>query len=418
MPRSLCFATACLALLLGPPRSVAVAEDLELLDYELRLETIVEHDEGDFLWFHPRVAALASNDGSAQVMMTLQKHLHASDYYSGLHVLTTDDGGRHWSDIELPPSLDWRTDERGVTIAVADVTPGWHAPTGKLLAIGAQVRYSPAGEQLDDQVRAHQTAYAVFDPDVGQWSEWKLLEMPDDPKFNFARSACAQWLVEPDGRLLLPFYCASDAKQPFYVTVVSCDFDGRRITFREHGNELHHAEGRGVYEPSLVKFAGEYYLTLRTDEGAYVARGADGLHYEPMQPWVFDDGQLLGSYNTQQHWIAHSDGLLLAYTRRGADNDHVFRHRAPLFLAQVEPQRLQVIRRSERVLVPERGATLGNFGAAAITPLESWVTVSEGVFSDEARQRGATGATFVARIQWATPNQLAPPVKQHEARSQ
>jgi hypothetical protein len=50
--------------------------------------------------------------------------------------------------------------------------------------------------------------------------------------------------------------------------------------------------------------------------------------------------------------------------------------------------------------VPERGATLGNFGAAAITESESWVTVCEGVWNDEIRRRGAEGALFLARVRW------------------
>ena len=49
----------------------------------------------------------------------------------------------------------------------------------------------------------------------------------------------------------------------------------------------------------------------------------------------------------------------------------------------------------------ERGATLGNFGAAPITPRESWVTVGEGVWNDDARKRGATGAIFVSRVLWS-----------------
>ncbi len=82
------------------------------------------------------------------------------------------------------------------------------------------------------------------------------------------------------------------------------------------------------------------------------------------------------------------------------------RHRAPLFIAQVDPSRLRVIRATERILIPERGAALGNFGASAITPHESWVTVAEGVWNDDARKRGATGAVFVARIVWNRPNDL------------
>jgi hypothetical protein len=91
------------------------------------------------------------------------------------------------------------------------------------------------------------------------------------------------------------------------------------------------------------------------------------------------------------------------YTRRGADNDHIMRHRAPLFIAQVDPRRLQILRNTERVLVPERGATLGNFGAAPIDKHQSWVTVAEGIWNDEARRRGAEGALFVARVIWADP---------------
>jgi hypothetical protein len=78
-------------------------------------------------------------------------------------------------------------------------------------------------------------------------------------------------------------------------------------------------------------------------------------------------------------------------------------------MAQVDPEQLCVLRATERVLIAERGAELGNFGAAAINARESWVTVSEGVWSDAARQRGAKGATFVARILWAKPNQLVKP---------
>ena len=34
----------------------------------------------------------------------------------------------------------------------------------------------------------------------------------------------------------------------------------------------------------------------------------------------------------------HSEGIFLVYTRKGVGSDHVFRHRAPLFMAQVDPK--------------------------------------------------------------------------------
>jgi PAS domain-containing protein len=140
-----------------------------------------------------------------------------------------------------------------------------------------------------------------------------------------------------------------------------------------------------------------------------VLKHDDGLHFRPIKAWKFDDSTDLGSYNTQQHWLAHSDGLFLVYTRRGANNDHIMRNRAPLFIAQVDPEELCVIRKTERVLIPEQGAPLGNFGAAAITETESWVTVSEFMWpswNEEARKRGAAGRTFIARVIWSNPNRL------------
>ncbi len=84
-----------------------------------------------------------------------------------------------------------------------------------------------------------------------------------------------------------------------------------------------------------------------------------------------------------------------------ADNDHVFRHRAPLFLARVDAERLCVLRETEKVLIPERGAAMGNFGAAAINENESWVTVAEYLGSGRPLLRGANGSTFVARVIWS-----------------
>ncbi|HVW36759.1 MAG TPA: GDSL-type esterase/lipase family protein, partial [Pirellulales bacterium] len=189
----------------------------------------------------------------------------------------------------------------------------------------------------------------------------------------------------------------------YATTVVRCSIDGETLEYVEHGDVLSLDVARGLYEPSLVRCGGVYYLTIRNDERGFVTCGADGLHYRPVKPWLFDDGQELGSYNTQQHWLAHGDALFLAYTRRGAHNDHIPRHRAPLFLAQVDRERLEVLRDTEQMLMPERGAMLGNFGAAPIDERESWVTDSEGVFSDDARRRGAKGATFVARVIWDEP---------------
>jgi len=168
---------------------------------------------------------------------------------------------------------------------------------------------------------------------------------------------------------------------------------------------------RGIHEPSLTRYAGRYWLTIRSDDSAFVTTSEDGLNYEPLAEWKFDDGAVLGSYNTQQHWVTHSGGLFLVYTRRGANNDHIFRHRAPLFMARVDPERKVVIRSTERVLLPERGVPMGNFGANNITPEETWVSVGENMWPYAGKpptDRGAEGALLIARIRWNCPNIAAP----------
>ena len=100
------------------------------------------------------------------------------------------------------------------------------------------------------------------------------------------------------------------------------------------------------------------------------------------------------------------DALYLVYTRRGANNDHVMRHRAPLFIAQVDPERLCVIRDTEQILVPERGARLGNFGVVQISESESWVTVAEWMQTNPpdpwdftvCEKYGSDNSVFVAKI--------------------
>ena len=70
------------------------------------------------------------------------------------------------------------------------------------------------------------------------------------------------------------------------------------------------------------------------------------------------------------------------YTRRGAGNDQVIRHRAALFIARADPDRPCVLRVTERELVPNPDAQLGNFGAANASPEESWVVTSEHMQGD------------------------------------
>ncbi|MBX7075421.1 MAG: hypothetical protein K1X71_19940 [Pirellulales bacterium] len=374
------------------------------VDFDVRVEEVLSHDDGKSLWYHPRATInLSSITGDPGYLMTLQKHLMADDHYGGLAVTRpNNDGG--WAAPEPVPALAWRKNKAGETIAVCDVTPGYHPPSGKVLALGAKILYDDAGKQLTSTRHAHQVAYAIYNG--RDWSEWKLLELPDDDKYFLATPGCAQWIVEPDGTILLPIYHQGPTGEVYAATVLRCGFDGQEMKLLEQGTTLELAEVRGLCEPSITRFRGRYHLTLRNDLKGYVTTSDDGLHYAPITPWLFDDGQELGSYNTQQHWITHSGGLFLVYTRRGADNDHIVRHRAPLFMARIDTGALRVLRATEKIVIPERGGELGNFGANAASENEAWVTVGEGVWNDDARRRGAKGTVFIGHIQWSRPDRL------------
>jgi hypothetical protein len=97
------------------PALASAAGSNQPLDFQVRVETVLKHDDGRFLWYHPRVAAIpgAGKDGKPAVLMTLQKHLRVSDHYSGLHVMRTDDLGASWAGPVARPELDWRTEDRG-----------------------------------------------------------------------------------------------------------------------------------------------------------------------------------------------------------------------------------------------------------------------------------------------------------------
>lgn len=370
----------------------------------------------EFCWFHPRAAALPGfgKQGRPAVILTTQKHLSANDHYSGLYYLRTDDLGETWTGPTEIPELAWRDGPNDETIAVADVTPGWHPHSGKLIAIGVQIRYSPAGDQLRDLPRSQQCVSATFDPRTDRWTSWEPLELPDtDTRFFLVAPGCVQWVVQPDGKILIPVYYRSKDNPVYPVTTLQCSFDGEKLKFLRKGDDVFADGGESFVEPSLIQYADRYFMTIRHQSGAYVTTSPDGLNFEKPKLWTFDDGQDLGSVGTQAHWLAHSDALFLTYTRRGANNDHIPGNRAPIFLAQVDPEKLHVLRKTEQIAIPERGVMLGNFGAAPITQHESWITDAEYIsrlIDPEAGlkpyPRGADGTVWFSRIIWSKPNRL------------
>lgn len=372
------------------------------LDYTLQVDVVTSGFDGVSCWFHPRAGAIPGPVPT--VVMTMQKWLvKRSDVFFPLWGTRTHDFGKSWTEIEEHrEALGRRSEPDLVEVGISDFTPKWNYACGKLLGTGHTVRYR---DNHLMQGSSRQTIFSVYDTATHSWSRWEAMKMPDDPKFHNAGAGSTQRVDLPNGEILLPIYYKSRDANEFSSTVVRCIFNGKELIYAEHGNQLTLTSGRGFVEPSLTFFKDRYFLTLRNDDSGYVAKSRDGLHFDQPKMWRFDDGENLGNYNTQQHWVTHSDGLFLVYTRKGADNDHVIRHRAPLFIAQVDPERLVILRETEKVLIPNNGAQLGNFGVVNVNEKETWITTSEGM-SHDAEEYGANGRVYAARVLWNLPNRI------------
>ncbi len=335
---------------------------------------------------HARAGMVRGLGQPFAVVLTMSKmslERGKNDCYYELYEMRTLDGGRTWSAPVSLADVLGRVPYDGGEAVVCDFWPMWHEASRTLLGTGHSCFY-----QHDDQPReypARDTVYSTYDAATGQWARWRRFQPQDQEKFHSEGAGSTQRFDLPDGTILLPSYflrtggVIDDPQTTMTAasTVLHCVFDGRELRYIEHGDELYHPTGRGFGEPSLTELNGRFFLTLRNNDDGFVCAGDDGLHFGPVRPWCFDDGSTLGNYNTQQHWVTLNGRLYLVYTRKGANNDHIPRHRAPLFIAEVNPERLCVIRATEQIVVPERGARLGNFGITRISDRESWVTVSE-----------------------------------------
>lgn len=406
--------------------STASAAPQEELAFKIEHSVAQRGFDGKTCWVHARAGAIPAgqpgNDSqNPLVVMTAQKLLlSGSDVFYTIHSTQSSDFGQSWTPLIAQESFARQVVEAssnklptgsgispqllqaGDETTVCDFVPQWHAASQRLLGLGQTVWYR---DNRVMHVRPRGLAYAAYDASASKWGNWRTVQLPDEEKFRSAGAGSVQRVDLPGGDILIPIYFKEPTKSQYSVTVCRCRFDGRTLEYVEHGDELTVPIKRGLYEPSLTRFSDRYYLTMRNDDRGYVSISEDGLHFSTPRVWTFDDGSELGNYNTQQHWVTHSEGLFLVYTRRGADNDHVFRHRAPLFIARVDTEQLHVLRDTEQIVVPERGARLGNFGVVQISPSETWVTAAEWMQPEGVEKRGSDNSVFVAKLKWNRANE-------------
>jgi hypothetical protein len=399
----------CLATVVALVSTVSAAEPLlerkgaNQPEFQIANETILT--SGNELHLTQSRAAVIPGNPAGVLLTTQETERGGAHGYRDLLSAESTDGGRTWTSPARIEALRRAKLPDGYDFVIGDVCPQWHAATGVMLATGKTFGFRDGTKEDRSRERV---SYSVYAPESKTWSGLQLLDLADDrdgkPMLE-ANAGCHQRFDLPDGDVLLPIRYRKNPPNRQYTTIVArCGFDGKKLTYRAHGSELTIPRDRGLYEPSVTGFQGRYFLTMRADHSAFVARSSDELNYEPIVEWTFDDGKVLGSYNTQQHWVTHSDALYLVYTRRGANNDHIMRHRAPLFIARVDPERLCVLRETERILIPESGADLGNFGVVDVSPQETWVITSESI---PAERKDVPNRVLLARLVWTQPNQTA-----------
>lgn len=340
------------------------------LTFDIERQVITSGYDRRTCWVHPRLGVIPP----ATLVVTMQKLLLTGmDVFYGLYEMRSDDMGHTWSQPVAQPGLARRELGDGLSVCPSDFWPTWHSATGTLLGTGHTCVYQ--NDKLSNSLRPRRTVWSVYDNATRTWADWQALDLAGTDLAMDCGAGSTQRVDLDNGDVLLPAYGVASGVH--FSTVMRCGFDGKTLAYQQHG-DLTAPEGDGAFhEPSLAQFDGRFFLTLRSNTDGFIAVSRDGLRFDRPQRWTYDDGQPLNSVSTQQHWITQRDGLYLVYCRRGPENERVFRYRAPLFIGQVDPDKRCIIRETERAIIPDRGATLGNFGTALATPDEAWVTDAE-----------------------------------------
>ena len=379
---------------------VSVRTSAQVLDGETALTKIVREGwDGRECFVHARMAS----DGADTLLITAQKlNVAGDDCFDRLNVNLSRDGGRTWTD--FVPDDGFAPQYRdGVRSVCCDMTPLWHKKTGKFLVTGHIAQYD--GDSIvpiRSSALRRVTPYAVFDPETLKFTPFRTVVMPDPVKYCNCGSGCSQCYELPDGDLLIPVSygeLVNGEMQKSKAAVMRCSFDGETLAVRSIGAPIMVPdEVRGIGECSVAYADGAYFLTIRGDTYGYVSRSENGLDYTEPAIWRWEDGEIVPTYNTQSHFMNCGGRLWLVYTRRAGNNDHVFRHRAPLFVSEVDTKTMRLKRETEFIAVPERGARLGNFGVCYKNEHESMVVVTEWMQPKGCETHGSDNALWVTDI--------------------
>lgn len=352
-------------------------------------EIILHGRRNNQAWFEPAIGVIPGSSEKPPQVFIRATLLTGNDVGPQLFI-KTDDLGKTWSNPTL--CQNWFK----VPLPDHVFEEPWfgffyHRATDRFLAIGYTHFVRDEGRATNFKNERHYTSpnlkgsivYSLWDPKKSDFTPWERMKTPENLSLGVYYNG--QFHEQADGSILIPGYIwPKDGQTMKGVTVLKCMFTGSELQYVEHGSVHVVEEARGLAEPSIVEFGGKYFLTARHDMRGYVTKGDDGLHYKDLITWKFDDGTDLGNYNTQQKWLKFNERLYLIYNRKSELNNGVFRSRAPLFMAEVDPEKLCVLRNTEKIVFRENRARMGNFNVAYVND-EAWVVTGEwleGMFPD------------------------------------
>lgn len=291
-------------------------------------------------------------------------------------------GFSHWHTVlqpeEYPTQLQPETDADGFCFMPSFLNWKYHPAMGKVVGFGSVLRHK--GPELSNHLEHLAISYSVYDPADRTFTPWKSFRVTTDG-VERPCAAYGQRVDLPGGDILLPFSTVKEIHgwdTIYWSGSIRCRFNGDSIEVVEVGNLVSQPKLRGFVEPSMAECNGTYSMTLRANDGhSYLTTSQDGLHWQKPSPWIWDDGTSIAMNQTMSKFIRNDHGLFFVYTRITGDNENVVRHRAPLFIGQIDPEKGCLLRETESVLMANRGFPLGNFNVYQISPTETWVTAPE-----------------------------------------
>ncbi len=351
--------------------------------------------DGKYCKVHTR-GAVHNNE----YLLTCQNlNVDGCDDFDCLQVNYSKDGGKTWSGFVPDKAFSLKT-QNEIRIAPSDMTPLYHKATERFIVTGHTVNYF-VGESFPIPVlqRKRCLPYAVFDRKSGKFGKLKELKLSDGIKYYDFGSGCSQCCELDNGELLIPISFREENALKTKIAVIRCSFDGDELKVLSVGGDIEVEESvRGLAEASIVFYNRKYYLTIRDDDYGYISVSDDGENYSKPEILRWTDGEVVPTYNTQSHWFVCGGKLNLVYTRRDHTNNHIFRHRAPLFAAEFDTEKRGIVKQTEIVVVEQRGARLGNFGVCSINENTALVIASEWMQPAGCEKYGSNNAVWISKI--------------------